>query len=169
MNEQYVNIARNFKVNPKHCDNPAHYEEYIMQDCFADHMQGMGVTHIFVDNNNETSKAVIAGYITLRASSLTMDLEDYKVGYPALEISELAVDCNFEGNGLGTDMVKAAIAEAISLNDTKLGVRFIVLCADPSAVGFYSKLGFSKIPSYQEIPREHRNKDCVPMMMKLKF
>ena len=168
MTKQYADIARNFKVHPESCDNTAHYEEYIMQDCFADYMQGMGVTHIFVNKNQETSKTVIAGYITLRASSLTMDLDDYKVGYPALEISELAVDCNYEGNGLGTDMVKTAIAEAISLSETIIGLRYIVLCADPAAVGFYSRLGFLKIPSYQEIPREHRNKNCVPMMLKLK-
>lgn len=169
MTEQYANIARNFRVNPKHCDNPKHYENYIAQDCFTDYIQGMGVTHVFIDENDKTGERVIAGYITFRASSLMMDMDGYKSGYPALEILELAVDCKFEGSGLGSDMVKLAIAEAISLNDTKLGLRFIVLCADPAAVGFYSKLGFSKIPSYQEIPREYRNKNCVPMMLKLKF
>ncbi len=119
MTKQYADIARNFKVNPKRCDNTAHYEEYITQDCFADHMQGMGVTHIFVNKNHETSKT--------------------------------------------------AIAEALSLSETVIGLRYVVLCADPAAVGFYSRLGFSKIPSYQEIPREHRNKNCVPMMLKLKY
>lgn len=169
MTTQYSEIARKFRVNPEHCDNPEHYETYITQDCFADHSQGMGVTHAFVSENDENGEKTIAGYITLRASSLTMDMDDYKSGYPALEISELAVACNFEGIGLGTDMVKTAIAEAMSLNDTTIGFRFVVLCADPAAVGFYSKLGFSKIPLYQEIPREHRNKNCVPMMLKIKF
>lgn len=169
MTEQYANIARKFKVNPYNCDNPKHYEKYIAQDCFTDYFQGMGVTHVFIDKNHETGESTIAGYITLRASSLVMEMDNYKAGYPALEISELAVDYKFEGSGLGTDMVKAVIAEAARLNDSKLGLRFIILCADPAAVGFYSKLGFSKIPSYQEIPREHRNKNCVPMMLKLKF
>jgi len=169
MTAQHAGIARSFKVNPEHCDNPEHYETYITQDCFADYIQGMGVTHAFVSENEETGDKVIAGYITLRASSLTMDMDDYKAGYPALEISELAVDSNFEGSGLGTDMVKTAIAEAMDLNDTIIGFRYVVLCADSAAVGFYSKLGFTKIPSYQEIPREHRNKNCVPMMLKIKF
>ena len=35
--------------------------------------------------------------------------ENYKLGFPALEIAELAVDQNYEGKGLGTDMVKFAI------------------------------------------------------------
>lgn len=169
MTKQYIEIARKFKVNPEHCNNPEHYETYITQGCFADYSQGMGVTHAFISENDETGEKIIAGYITLRASSLTMDMDEYKAGYPALEISELAVDRNFEGSGIGTDMVKTAIAEAMDLNDTTIGFRFVVLCADPAAVGFYGKLGFAKISSYQEIPREHRNKDCVPMMLKIKF
>lgn len=166
---EYTEIAGKFKINEKHCENPKHYETYIKQDCFTDHVQGMGVTHVFISEDDETGDKFIAGYITLRASSLTLDMDDYKAGYPALEISELAVDRNFEGNGLGTDMVKTVIAEAMGLNDTTLGIQYVVLCADPAAVGFYTKLGFLQIPSYQEIPREHRNKECVPMMLKIKF
>ena len=114
MTTQYSEIARKFKVNPDHCDNPEHYETYITQDCFADHSQGMGVTHAFVSENDENGEKTI----------------------PALEISEFAVACNYEGIGLGTDMVKTAIAEAMSLNDTTIGFRFVVLCADPATVGF---------------------------------
>ena len=116
MTEQYIDIARSFKVNPDSCDNPNHYETYIVQDCFSDYKQGMGVTHAFIFENEDTGEKKIAGYITLRASSLIGDMDDYKAGYPALEISELAVDCMFEGTGLGTDMVKTAIAEAVGLN-----------------------------------------------------
>ena len=72
MTEQYANIARKFKVNPYNCDNPKHYEKYIAQDCFTDYFQGMGVTHVFIDKNHETGESTIAGYITLRASSLMM-------------------------------------------------------------------------------------------------
>ena len=169
MTSQYAKIAKKFKVNPEHCANPKHYEDYIAQDCFADYVQGMGVTHAFISEDDETGEKVIAGYITLRASSLTMDMDDYKAGYPSLEISELAVDRNFEGAGLGKDMVKTAIAEALSLNDKTIGFKYVVLCADPAAVGFYEKLKFIKIPYYQEIPRESRNKNCVPMMLKIKI
>ena len=66
-------------------------------------------------------------------------------------------------------MVKTAIAEAVRLNDTMIGIKCIVLCADPKAVGFYNKLGFTKILTHQEIPREHRNKNCIPMMLKIKY
>lgn len=169
MSSDYAEIARNFKVNPKHCDNPGHYESFIRQDCFTDHKQGMGVTHVFVDEDEETGEKLIAGYITLRCSSLIMESgENYKLGYPALEIAELAVDQNYERIGLGTDMVKFAINEAIELNTSIIGIQYVILCADIAAVDFYNKkLGFTSIGRYKEIPREHRNSTCEPMMLKI--
>ena len=64
---------------------------------------------------------------------------------------------------------KVAINEAVELNETQIGVQYVVLCADTAAVGFYEnkKLGFSKIRQMQDIPREHRNENCVPMMLKI--
>ena len=56
MTEQYIDIARGFKVNPDSCDNPNHYESYIVQDCFSDYIQGMGVTHAFVFGNKDTGE-----------------------------------------------------------------------------------------------------------------
>jgi len=171
MSSDYIELAKQFRVNPKHCDNPEHYQNYIWQESISDHKQGMGVTHVFVDENDETKEKKIAGYITLRSSSLIMDSgESYKLGFPALEISELAVDCNYEGKNLGTDMVKFAISEAIRLNEDAIGIQYVILCADPKAVGFYTKksVGFRKLLStYQQIPRERRNKNCTPMYLKV--
>lgn len=170
MSSEYLECARDFRVNPESCENPEHYENYIAQDCFTDHRQGMGVTHVFVDEDEQTNEKKIAGYITLRSSSLIMETgESYKLGYPALEISELAVDCNYERKNLGTDMVKFAINEAAELNERVAGVRYVVLCADPCAVGFYSNknIGFQKLTTYKQIPREYRNKDCVPMILRI--
>lgn len=170
MSLEYVDAARNFTVNPDHCDNPYHYESFIRQDCFTDQKQGMGVTHVFIDENDTTGEKLIAGYITLRCNSLIMESgESYKLGYPALEIAELAVDKNYERQGLGTDMVKFTISEAIELNETKVGIQYIILCADVAAVKFYSneELGFKPLRQMQQIPREHRNSNCEPMMLKI--
>ena len=170
MSKEYIEIAREFRVNPERCDNPAHYENFIRQDCFTDQKQGMGVTHVFVDDNEKAKKKSLAVYITLRGSSLVMETgENYKLGFPALEIAELAVDQNYEGKGLGTDMVKFAINEAVELNDTRIGFQYVILCADVAAVEFYSnsELKFKPIRPMQEIPREHRNSNCTPMMLKV--
>lgn len=170
MSNDYIELARNFRVNPEHCDNPDHYQKYIWQDSITDQKQGMGVTHVFIDENEETQEKKMAGYITLRSSSLIMDSEgSYKLGYPALEISELAVDRDYEGRNLGTDMVKFAINQAHELNETAIGIQYVILCADPQAEGFYSNknVGFKTIPTHQQIPRESRNKNCTPMYFKV--
>lgn len=46
MSNDYIELARQFRVNPQHCDNPEHYQNYIWQDSIIDQKQGMGVTHI---------------------------------------------------------------------------------------------------------------------------
>ena len=86
-----------------------------------------------------------------------------------MEIAELAVDENYEGQRIGTDMVMTAINEAVEMNRGKIGVQYVILCADTAAVEFYSRkeLGFRKIRYMQEIPREHRNSTCEPMMLKI--
>lgn len=166
MSAEHVGKAWSFFVNPEHCANPSHYENFIRFDWSTDHKQGMGVTHVFIDEE----KDLIAGYVTLRASSLIMDSgEGYKLGYPALEIAELAVDKRYEGIGLGTDMVKFSISEAVELNAERVGFQYVILCADNAAVKFYSnsRLKFKSIRQFQEIPREHRNSECEPMMLKI--
>lgn len=170
MSNDYMELARSFKVNPKHCENPEHYQNYICQDSILDHKQGMGVTHVFIDEKGILQERKLAGYVTLRSSSLIMDTDgEYKLGYPALEISELAVDSNYERMNLGTDMVKFAINEATELNEETVGVQYVILCAEPQSVGFYANdnLGFKELPTYKQIPREYRNKDCVPMVLKV--
>lgn len=169
MSNNYADIAQEFKVNPQKCANPMHYENFIKFDCHIDQKQGMGVTHVFIDEDDTGSKK-IAGYIALRCSSLIMNVgEQYKLGYPALEIAELAVDYNYENHGLGTDMVKFAIGEAVKMNENMIGIQYVILCADIAAVEFYSnrELKFSPIRQMQEIPRKHRNSECVPMMLKI--
>ena len=92
----------------------------------------MGVTHAFIDEDESSGIKKIAGYITLRGSSLIMDS-----------------------------------GEAVELNEEHVGFQYVILCADPEAVGFYKKIGFDSIRQLQEIPREHRNSTCIPMMMKI--
>jgi ribosomal protein S18 acetylase RimI-like enzyme len=129
----------------------------------------LGTTYIFVNEKDGTKD--IMGFITLRASSLILDIgETNKMGYPALEISELAVDERYEKNGVGSDLVKFAINLSYDLNK-QIGIQYVVLCADPMAVGFYEnpELKFEKIPTHcgKSLPRENWNKNCTPMIKKL--
>jgi ribosomal protein S18 acetylase RimI-like enzyme len=154
------------------CKNPEHYNSFIKYQAMADEEQGLGVTYLYIYQDDDTRVEKLAGYITIRMSCLIKDDLDskHKHGFPALEIAELAVDEEFAGQGVGQDMVMDAINMANEINEMS-SIKYIVLCADPSAVSFYkqSPLNFFNInDSYESIPREYANQDCIPMCLKLR-
>lgn len=154
-------MAWNFLVNPDSCDNPGHYENFIRLMAIEDQLEGRGTTHILADDSK------IYGYVTLRASSLVRTVNGEQHGDPALEIAELAVDKTEERHGIGRILVDFSLAQAGRLNRELLGVRYITLCADPAAEGFYSRVGFRPLADYGEIPREGWNVSCIPMFARL--
>nr|WP_166525034.1 GNAT family N-acetyltransferase [Caproicibacter fermentans] len=123
-----------------------------------------------VESDDNASPIRILGFITFKASSFLMDDgEGHELGEGAFEISELAVSSECERRGVGTDLVKYATVLATELNEEKLGIRYVVLCADPAAEDFYSKpaLGLHRIGDFYRIPNEHWNTNCIPMVVKL--
>lgn len=167
MTGDHYGAASRFTVNAESCDNPVHYESYIKQSAITDNKLGLGTTYIFC-NSKEDDAYDIMGFVTIKASSLVKEMgQDEKMGYPALEISELAVDERYERQGIGRDMVDFIIGLAGTLNSEYLGIQYLLLCADPKSVGFYKKLGFQKISNMEAIPRELWNQTCVPMSIKL--
>lgn len=164
-----MELIMKFKVDETKCDNPEHYESYLMYNALNDINQGFSTTYLYIEENEQTEEKNIMGYITLRMSSFIKDMgESRKYGYPALEIAELAVDKNYTGRGIGTDMVMDTITIANELNEI-ISVKYIVLCADPRVQGFYEKLEFQKMyDRIEDIPREHFNLSAIPMYIKLR-
>ena len=168
VNVENITMAWRFFVNEEKCKNPGHYNDYIRYQALIDQNDGLGVTYLYIDHNEETDEEYIMGYISLRASSFIKDMgESKKYGYPALEIAELAVDKNYTKKHIGTDMVMDAINIANEMNEVA-SIKYLVLCADPTAEQFYRNLNFDKMSNIEEVPREHDNIDCVPMYMKLR-
>ena len=158
-------LSKDFHVDPEVCNNPGHYETYLQQGALIDYKKGIGVTYVMVENDKK-----IVGYVTVKAASLITDGgESHKIGYPAIEISELAVDKDYRGQGIGYELVESAIAIGLLLNENYLGVQYLVLCADRNAVAFYEKprLGLRKLDEISDVPREDWNMDCVPMYKKI--
>ena len=154
-----VGLAWSFCVSPESCDNPSYYEEYIRLNAIADSASGRAVTHIFVDNLNDR----IAGYISLRATSLVSECEDGKyLCHPAIEIAELAVDKDYERNGIGSSMVDFTILLADRLR-VEVGIRSIVVVSDPKSVPFYVKQGFTELSTVYEALYDGWNNNCIPM------
>ncbi len=169
MSPKYSGLTRNFRVNPGSCNNPTHYEEYLKYYAQTDQICGLGVTHLFITEDETKKQKIIAGFITLKSTSLIKIFDEYDEGHGALEITELAIDMNYERRGLGTLLVQYAITIAANLKKEFLGIEYVVLCADPEAVKFYSRppLEFKKLEEYYSIPREDWNRNCTPMLIKL--
>lgn len=159
-----LGLASKFEVNPNSCGNSDHFKEYLMYSAIQDNTSGMAKTHVILNEN----RSEILGFISLKATSLLIDSgEKYTSGSPALEIYQLAVNKNYTGQSIGTKLVYFAIATAHMLNESHLGIKYILLAADAQAVGFYEKLEFEKIGNYYQIPKYHENSNCVPMFMQL--
>ena len=170
MNSDFAGLAWMFQVNPDSCDNPKHYEDYIRLCAIEDQIAGMGKTYLVVgDNPHDKNARIIAGYVTLKASAIIKDYDNgTKIGEPALEISELAVNKICERQQIGSLLVQFAIVQAQQLNKSYLGIKYVSLCADPRAVNFYKeKFEFMELESYSDIPREMWNRNCTPLYIRL--
>lgn len=163
LNSENVGLAWTFNVSPSSCDNPEYYRNFVTLCAMDEAKAGLSRTHMFIDEE----KNKLAGYISLRASALFYEDEGKIRAKPAVEISELAVDENYERKGVGTEMFSYAVFTADNLRDCVMGVSHIILCADPMAVEFYKKLGFDEISSGYKVPRDGWNDNCVPMYIRL--
>ena len=125
---------------------------------------GVALTHVFIDEDS----GKMAGYVSLRTTSLITENEDGNpTVHPSIEIAELSVDKTFERNGVGKEMVNFVILTADILRRETIGLKYIAVCADPKAVGFYEKMGFSHVREVYQIPRDGWNDNCEPMYIKL--
>ena len=164
MSSEYVGLAWKFHVSPVSCDNHEYYEQYLRLCALADRKSGTALTHILVDDGAQR----IVGYISLRATSLVGDgAADKKTVHPALEIAELAVDEDYERNGYGSDLVNIALDYALEMRSKYMGIKYVMLCADPKAVGFYEKLYFGKVGDLYEALHDGWNDHCEPMYIQL--
>lgn len=102
----------------------------------------------FVVCDSADAKKVIGYYSIASASLATADaLDRIKAGsgrtpIPSVILARLAVDKNWQGEGLGAFLVSDAVKRIIRLQN-ELGIRAILVQAiDDQAKSFYEKLGF---------------------------
>lgn len=91
----------------------------------------------------------VIGYFALAASSVLRDelpaimqdnLPRHRI--PLLLLARLAIDTRFQGQGLGGDLVKAALQKTLLVSHHVGVVALATNAKDENAQGFYSALGF---------------------------
>ncbi|MEJ5864048.1 GNAT family N-acetyltransferase [Pseudomonas farsensis] len=63
---------------------------------------------------------------------------------PAVKLSMLAVDLNYQGQGIGAELLMIAFDQAIVVHNT-IPVKGMYLDAAPKAIRFYQSLGFEML------------------------
>ena len=94
----------------------------------------------------------IIGYITLSAASIkkvTLNKNKPYEDIPVLRLARLAVDKNYQNQGIGKKLLKFALQKAIELKDS-FGCIGIVVDAKEEAIDFYKKYGFIEINSMEK-------------------
>jgi predicted GNAT family N-acyltransferase len=133
--------------------------DFLLDDALDYQSQLMGVTYLWIDEPKDT----IVAYYTLSNDKITKDEDERSIwnrlsrplpnrkrrkSYPAVKIGRLAVNTNYERQGLGHDIITSLKVMFTSGNRT--GCRFITVDAYRAALPFYEKCGFTFLSDKDE-------------------
>jgi ribosomal protein S18 acetylase RimI-like enzyme len=112
--------------------------------------EAAGSSRTFV--THEVGRRPIIGYYTIAAASVVHDgvpsrrRRNAPDPVPAVLLGRLAVDQRFQGQGLGSSMVRDAIVRAVAAA-TQIGITVMIVDAQTDkAAHFYRQLGFVPFP-----------------------
>ena len=140
-------------------------EKYLILHSLEDQKNGNAQTYLLIQENDNGEQELL-GFYSLRASLILEDDNFTKLGEPAIEIYELAVKKDLQKHGIGSKLIKDAIARIYKVSKI-IGVKHILVCAKNNAENFYKRYYFMKIPVHKEMPRSQDNIPCVPMFLSL--
>jgi len=131
------------------CGSPA-LNEFLIRHALANHQAGTARTFVATSARN-----VVVGYYSLSAAQvlyadasprLAKGLARHPI--PVVLLARLAVDCNWQGKGLGPGLLKDAILRVLAASEG-VGVRALLVHAkDETAKSFYLHYNFEPLPGY---------------------
>lgn len=133
-------------------------DEYLRRQARQDMSRGLSVVHVLHDYERER----IAGYYTLSSEviergelpgELERGLGRNRV-FPAVLLGRLAVDLDYQGEGLGGEILLDALYRVLELSQTSVGLLAVLV--DPlhdKAQGFYARYGFEPLNILQQNER----------------
>lgn len=133
---QKADNRKNFESGDESLDH--FFRRYAGQNQFRYHI---GVTYVATDEEN------ILGYLTVATGSL--ESEELPKGkkrpsnypLPILRLGRLAVDQNYQGEGLGKELLRYTFLLALQQKDA-VGCVGIIVDVKTESIAFYEKYGF---------------------------
>ncbi len=160
ISEKHLNSISNFNCYEQELTN------FLKEDSLENQKQGISKTYLFFKENN------LVGYVTLLTDTLRLEGELreffknkdilYKT-LPAIKIGRLAVDNNFQKQGVGKAILKYSVHLTFKISQNYVGCRFLILDAKRNqdhlkdSVHFYKKFGFKTL--------KERYKGTLPMYL----
>jgi len=137
-------ISPNDKILDFDCKNES-INKYLKEDALKDAMAFLSKTYVLKEDN--TNKVI--GFFTLISSKVNRNegtfiiSREYKYSIPAILLGQLGIDKNYQGQGIGSDLLAYAIRTSLEIT-LKIGFTAIIIEADStSLIPFYQKQGFS--------------------------
>jgi len=120
-------------------------DQFLKANAYRNRQKGLSATWVLIDEHHDAKKKPIIAYFTLAFANITQaqvpttdKLPNYPV--PVVLIARLAVDKHYQGQGLGSATLLAALSKAYALTQGEdcLPAYAVVLDAlDEKAMAFY--------------------------------
>ena len=134
---------------------------YLRRQANQDMKRGLAVAHVLHDRERER----LAAYYTLSSevvergelpANLEQGLGKNRV-FPAILIGRLAVDLEYQGDGLGSETLLDALYRVLDLSRTSVGVVAVLVDAlHEKSQGFYAHYGFEQLHILDTPEQEER-------------
>lgn len=155
--EKPVQLPENCGIDNFHCgDNIV--DKWVLEHSATARKRGTAVIYASYSNGR------VAGFYTLSTHSVRR--ADVAGGWlkrnaadpiPCVLLGMLGVDDEFKGVGLGSQLLRNAIENALKIADLAGAKALIVDPTGPDAEGFYAHFGFTKLPGTSRMAiRLHR-------------
>ena len=118
--------------------------DFLKNDAFIYQEKKIATTILFFYEEN------LIGFLSVAADSLRLNLDEKKSydihqkkleDIPAVKLARLAMDKNYQKQGVGTNILKWCIGYTLECSD-RIAIRFITVDAYPEKVNFYQKFNF---------------------------
>ncbi len=127
-------------------------DNYLHKQASQDMKRKLAICFVLPDEGN-----VIKGYYTLSSDSIHQSELPEKIksklpksysNLPITLLGRLAVDSNFQGQGLGKLLLLDALKRSYDVSKSSIGAMAVVVQPfDSSAVSFYNSFGFISLPA----------------------